>query len=70
MLITSLLRGLELATFVVVVVEILLEVFLKERRRQQKAWAVTVTQWRLGQITRMPNRAVCVELTEVYLVTS
>ena len=48
-----------------VVVEILLEVFLEERRRQQKAWAVTVTQWRLGQITRMPNRAVCVELTSL-----
>ena len=39
-LITSLLLGLELATVVVVVVEMLLEVFLEGQRCQQKAWAL------------------------------
>ena len=45
----SLLRGLELATSVVVnVVEVLLEVFLEECVVNRKAWWLHVTQGDLG----------------------
>ena len=48
MLVTSLLRGLELATGVVNVVEVLLEVFLEECVVNRKAWWLHVTQGDLG----------------------